>query len=94
MAAADIVCCCTTSAEPLFDGALLQPGVHVNAIGSYQPHTREIDTATVTRSRFMSMTVEAVLAEAGDLRIPIAEGAFAETGSREICSVVAGRHAR
>lgn len=78
VAAADIVCCCTTSAEPLFDGAMLPAGVHVNAIGSYQPHTREIDTATVTRGRLYVDDREAVLAEAGDLRIPIAEGAFAD----------------
>ena len=48
----------------------------MNAIGSYQPHTREIDTATVTGGRFVVDDVEAVLAEAGDVQIPIAEGAF------------------
>ena len=57
---------------------MLPAGAHVNAIGSYQPHTREIDTATVTRGRLYVDDREAVLAEAGDLRIPIAEGAFAD----------------
>ncbi len=76
VAEADLVCCCTTSAEPLFDGALLGEGAHVNAIGSYQPHTREIDTATVTRGRLAVDDREAALAEAGDLQLPIAEGAI------------------
>jgi ornithine cyclodeaminase/alanine dehydrogenase-like protein (mu-crystallin family) len=76
VADADIVCCCTTASEPLFDGELLAPGAHVNAVGSYQLHTREIDTATVTRGRFYVDDREAVLAEAGDVQIPIAHGAF------------------
>jgi ornithine cyclodeaminase/alanine dehydrogenase-like protein (mu-crystallin family) len=76
VARADVVCCCTTSGEPLFDGTLLRPGTHVNAIGSYQPHTREIDTATVTCGKLVVDDREAVLEEAGDIQIPIAEGAF------------------
>ena len=92
---ADIVCCCTTSGEPLFDGTQLPPGCHVNAIGSYQPHTREIDTATITGSRFVVDDVDAVLAEAGDVQIPIAEGAFsAESIAGDLQSVIAGRSVR
>lgn len=40
VAEADIVCTCTTSASPLFDGSLLQPGTHVNAVGAYKPRAR------------------------------------------------------
>ena len=76
VAEADLVCCCTTSAQPLFDGTVLREGAHVNAIGSYQPHTREIDTATVTRGKLAVDDREAALAEAGDLQLPIAEGAI------------------
>ena len=42
MTNADIVCTCTTGEKPLFDGETLKPGAHVNAVGSYQPHTREL----------------------------------------------------
>jgi ornithine cyclodeaminase/alanine dehydrogenase-like protein (mu-crystallin family) len=73
---ADIVCTCTTSDDPLFDGALLAPGAHVNAVGSYQPTTRELDTATLLRARVVVETREAAFAEAGELCIPIEEGAF------------------
>src|SRR5438093_6379067 len=32
VAKADLVCACTSSSEPLFDGRLLKGGVHVNAV--------------------------------------------------------------
>ncbi len=73
---ADIVCTCTTASEPLFDGSQLARGAHVNAIGSYQPHTREVDSATVARSSVFVEDHDAVLHEAGDLRIPMEAGEF------------------
>jgi ornithine cyclodeaminase/alanine dehydrogenase-like protein (mu-crystallin family) len=75
---ADIVCTCTTSAVPLFDGSTLRPGAHVNAVGSYRPETRELDGATVARGRVVVETRDAALAEAGDLLIPIREGVIGE----------------
>jgi ornithine cyclodeaminase/alanine dehydrogenase-like protein (mu-crystallin family) len=75
VATADVVCTCTTSAAPLFDGALLASGAHVNAVGAYTPETREVDTAAVARSRVAVETREVAMAEAGDLLMPIAEGA-------------------
>ena len=71
---ADLVCTCTTSASPLFDGGRLRPGAHVNAVGAYLPHTRELDTETVVRARVVVETREAAFEEAGDLLIPIGEG--------------------
>ena len=76
VADADLICTCTTSEEPLFDGSLLRPGVHVNAIGSHRPDARELDTETVRRGRVVVETRDAALAEAGELAIPIAEGAI------------------
>ena len=35
VADADIVCTCTTSPDPVFDGSLLAEGAHVNAVGAY-----------------------------------------------------------
>jgi ornithine cyclodeaminase/alanine dehydrogenase-like protein (mu-crystallin family) len=72
---ADVVCTCTTSPDPLFDGSRLPPGCHVNAIGSYQPTTRELDTETVRRARVVVETREVAMEEAGDLLIPLGEGA-------------------
>ncbi len=75
VARADIVCCCTTSPVPLFDGKLLRPGTHVIAIGSHLPDRRELDTATILRSVVIVETRASALAGAGDLIIPIKEGA-------------------
>jgi ornithine cyclodeaminase/alanine dehydrogenase-like protein (mu-crystallin family) len=76
VATADVVCTCTTSPEPVFDGSSLAAGSHVNAIGSYQPATRELDTETVRRARVVVETRDVALEEAGDLLIPLGEGAI------------------
>jgi ornithine cyclodeaminase/alanine dehydrogenase-like protein (mu-crystallin family) len=71
---ADLVCTCTTAEDPLFDGSWLPAGVHVNAVGSYRPETRELDSEAVRRARVVVETREVALAEAGELLIPIREG--------------------
>jgi ornithine cyclodeaminase len=73
---AGLVCCCTTSPEPLFDGSIIEPGTHVNAVGAYEAHRRELDTALMRRARVVVEDREVALAEAGDVVIPIGEGAF------------------
>ena len=78
VADADIVCTCTTSSEPLFDGDLLRPGTHVNAVGAFEPHARELDEATVVRGRVVVEDRSAALEEAGDLIIPLRAGAIDE----------------
>jgi ornithine cyclodeaminase/alanine dehydrogenase-like protein (mu-crystallin family) len=73
VADADLICTCTTSDEPLFDGSLLAPGVHINAVGSHRPDARELDTETILRGRVVVEAREVALAEAGELAIPIAD---------------------
>jgi len=75
---ADIVVTASSSQVPVFKGDWLRPGTHVNNIGSHSPDARELDTATVERSKFVADLKEANLAEAGDLLIPIREGAVTE----------------
>ncbi len=70
----DVLCTCTTAKTPLFDGHLLRPGTHLNLVGSFQPHTREVDDVTVQRSRVVVDTYDGALAEAGDLLIPMKNG--------------------
>lgn len=72
---ADIVVTATSSATPVFDGRWLRPGTHINNIGSHSPDARELDTETVRRAKYVADHREASLAEAGDLLIPIKEGA-------------------
>ncbi|MFQ5943881.1 MAG: ornithine cyclodeaminase family protein [Anaerolineales bacterium] len=74
IAKADVVCTATTSKWPVFNGSEIQPGTHVNAIGSFTPTMQEVDSAMVERSLVVVDSREAVLAETGDLIIPIEEG--------------------
>ena len=76
VAEADLVCTCTTSDEPVFDGARLSAGTHVNAVGTFQPHTRELDTETIRRARVVVEERGAAFEEAGELVIAIGEGAI------------------
>jgi len=70
----DVLCTCTTSKTPLFDGKMLRKGAHINAVGSFQPTTREIDDDTVRHARIVVDTYDGALAEAGDLLIPLKSG--------------------
>lgn len=72
--AADIVCTATTSSTPVFDDSDLRSGVHINAIGSFQPHVQEIPAATVARALVVVDSRDAALEEAGDLIQPIEQG--------------------
>jgi ornithine cyclodeaminase len=76
---ADLVVTATTSAAPVFCGSDAQAGCHVNGIGSFRPETREVDTELVRRARVVVDSRDAALAEAGDLLIPIGEGAIDES---------------
>ena len=70
----DVVCTCTTSPTPLFDGNWLRPGTHLNLVGAFRPETREVDEITVKRARVIVDTYDGALQEAGDLLIPIKNG--------------------
>lgn len=88
---ADIIIAATSSTEPVFDGAWLKPGVHINGIGSHTPTTRELDTTTLKRAKVVPDLASACLSEAGDIIIPIREGAISEDDIRtELGQVVAG----
>nr|WP_073910672.1 ornithine cyclodeaminase [Streptomyces sp. CB00455] len=74
VAGADLVLCCTTAREPLFDGRLVAPGATVVAVGSHEPGARETDSALVRRSAVYVESRAAALREAGDLLVPEEEG--------------------
>jgi ornithine cyclodeaminase/alanine dehydrogenase-like protein (mu-crystallin family) len=70
-----VVCAATTSSIPVFDGAELRPGAHVNGVGSYRPEMQEVDCATLRRaSKIVVDSREAAMAEAGDLIVAIGRG--------------------
>ena len=69
----DIICTATTSPVPVFTDSDLKTGVHINAVGAYQPDKREIPGDTIKRSKVIVDQRSACLEEAGDLIIPINE---------------------
>jgi ornithine cyclodeaminase/alanine dehydrogenase-like protein (mu-crystallin family) len=73
---ADVLCACTSSSAPLFDGRDLRPGTHLNLVGAFRPQNREADTRTVQRSRVVVETYGSALSEVGELLIPLQEGAI------------------
>ena len=88
VADADIVCTCTTSASPLFDGRGLAAGAHVNAVGAYKPHARELDDATIRRATVVVEERAAALVEAGDVVLPVESGALDPSSVLELRDVI------
>lgn len=92
---ADIVCACTTSPTPVFDGSLLPGGCHVNAVGAYTTDTRELDDATMSRAKIVVEDRDAALTEAGDVVIPLESGAIdADRIVADLSEVVTGAAVR
>jgi ornithine cyclodeaminase/alanine dehydrogenase-like protein (mu-crystallin family) len=76
-ARSDIVALCTTSATPVLGDGAVPPGGHVNAVGAFTPTTREIPTQLMASARVYVDSRAGSFSEAGDLLIPVQEGAFA-----------------
>jgi ornithine cyclodeaminase/alanine dehydrogenase-like protein (mu-crystallin family) len=76
--AADIISCATSSTRPILEGAFISAGTHVDLVGAFSPRARESDTALIRKSLVYADVTTNVLAEAGDVLIPIAEGAIDE----------------
>jgi alanine dehydrogenase len=89
---ADIVCTVTSSREPVLEGAWLAAGTHVNAVGASVRTARELDSAAVARARVFVDRRESAAHEAGDLLVPLAEGAIgADHIQGELGEVLIGR---
>lgn len=65
--AADVIICATSSAAPVFDGALVRPDAVVAAIGSHGLETREVDAALVNRADVVVEARASALRESGNL---------------------------
>jgi len=89
---ADIICTASSSPHPVFDGKYVKEGTHINGIGSHTPGARELDTETIKRSKFIGDSKTACFNEAGDIMIPLKEGAIDESHFHaELGEVITGR---
>jgi ornithine cyclodeaminase len=75
---ADLICTVTAAREPILAGEWIAPGAHINAVGACTAGTRELDAATVSRSRLYTDRRESALAEAGDFLLARKEGAVTD----------------
>ena len=71
---AQIICTCTSSPTPLFNGRLVAAGTHLNAIGAYHRDQCELDGALMNRSSIVVDDYDAARAEAGDIVLADAWG--------------------
>jgi ornithine cyclodeaminase/alanine dehydrogenase-like protein (mu-crystallin family) len=90
VAAADVICCCTTAREPLFDGALVADHACVVAIGSHEPAARETDDALAARATVVVESSASALREAGDVIGAIEAGALEAGELVSLRELVAG----
>ncbi|MCC6173219.1 MAG: ornithine cyclodeaminase family protein [Gammaproteobacteria bacterium] len=65
-AQADVICTTTGSATPVLRHAWLEPGTHVNAVGSSFPGPVEVDDALVVASRYVADSRRSALAAAAE----------------------------
>ncbi|WP_069885408.1 ornithine cyclodeaminase family protein [Streptomyces luteocolor] len=90
VAHADVICCCTTAREPLFDGTLVPDHAAVAAVGSHEPDAREVDAALVARATVVAESHEVAARECGDLLLAAEEGAFDLTAVHTLDALVRG----
>lgn len=88
---ADIIVLVTASKTPIVNDADVADGAHICAVGACRPTQREMPTSLVARARVFVDSRAAALTEAGELLIPISEGAItAEHIAGELGEVVNG----
>lgn len=74
----DVICTVSASPVPIVMGEWLEPGQHINAVGTSFPGMRELDGAAVARSRMFVDLREGALAQAGEFQMACDEGLIDE----------------
>jgi len=92
---ADVIVTVTASTTPLFDGNDVEPGCHLNCVGSHRANEREVDSVTAKKALLVADEIKACMQEAGDFLIPIKNGEITQDHVlAEIGQVVAGKQIR
>lgn len=76
---ADVISCVTSSPNPVVFGAWLKAGAFLDLVGNHMPERRECDDEAARRSRIYVDALGGALAEAGELRIPLANGTITQS---------------
>lgn len=90
---AHVVTTMTASVKPVFDGALVRPGMHLNVTGSNSLLKREVDDIAVSRAALIAVdSLPAVPLEGGDLLAPLQKGLIYPESLIDLGQIVAGLH--
>ena len=73
---ADVIALVTAAREPIVARTWIADGAHICAVGACRPDQREMETALVRDARLFVDSRSGALAEAGDIVIPMEEGAI------------------
>jgi ornithine cyclodeaminase/alanine dehydrogenase-like protein (mu-crystallin family) len=90
----DIVITATDSREPVLAPQWLEPGVHINAVGSNFIGKAELEPGVLRRCTSVVVdSKEQARLEAGDFQQPLEDGTLRWDNVRELGQVIVGRHA-
>jgi ornithine cyclodeaminase len=88
---ADIIVLATASATPVLSSSWVEDGAHICAVGACRPTEREMESPLVARARTFVDSRIGALAEAGDIVLPLQEGAITQDHiAGELGELVAG----
>jgi len=73
---ADVLCSATMTRAPIIDGNWLQPGTHVDLVGSFTRDMREADNTAIQRSRIYVDCHATAVDDVGEIAIPVRDGAL------------------
>jgi len=78
VADADIVCTLCPAKEAYLTRDMVKSGVHINAVGTFSPTTREVASDLVAAARLYSDHTPATKKESGEYLVPLQEGLITE----------------
>jgi alanine dehydrogenase len=89
---AQVVVTATNAKEPVLSSEWIEPGTHINVMGSNQANRREIPTELVRRADLIVVdSIEQARMESGDLVMALEERDWSSPRIVELKDVVAGR---
>jgi ornithine cyclodeaminase len=93
VAGADVINTTTNARVPVLRREWIEPGTHINAVGSSIPTTRELDTATMKAASLFVDRRESTVNESGDYLFAAKEGAIGPDHIRaELGELLTGEH--
>ena len=90
---ADVVSCVTSAEIPLVKGSWLQPGCHLDLVGSFRREMREANDEAVSRSRVFVDCLDPALEESGELLHALDSGVFKKSDvAADLFQLCANKH--